>query len=118
MAGGHFARHLKKMRLLYARRRALLADALREAFGERIAIDLTAGGMHLIVRFPHARSAGDVALARRAQQAGLMCRALSERAWSRAGRRAGGQGLLMGFTNVASAQEARALAEQLRQALA
>jgi GntR family transcriptional regulator/MocR family aminotransferase len=113
MAGGHFARHLKKMRLLYARRRAFLAGALREAFGERIAIDLTAGGMHLIVRFPHMRGAGDIAMARRAQHAGLMCRALSERAHANDG----GQGLLMGFTNVASAQEARSLARRLRQAL-
>ena len=32
---GHFARHIKKMRLLYARRRAMLAAELRGVFGER-----------------------------------------------------------------------------------
>lgn len=120
MAGGHFARHLKKMRLLYARRRALLAVALHEAFGERITIDLTAGGMHLIVRFPRMgrkRGTGDVVMARHAEQAGLMCRALSERAQTSSGASAGGQGLLMGFTNVADAQQARTLARRLHEAL-
>jgi len=115
MAGGHFARHLKKMRLLYARRRALLATALRESFGERISIDLTAGGMHLIVRFtqPRGKGMGDVAMARRAQRAGLMCRPLSERALAHDC----GQGLLLGFTNVVSAQQARDLARQLHAAI-
>jgi len=115
MAGGHFARHLKKMRLLYARRRALLAGALREAFGERIAIDLTAGGMHLIVRIKGRRGAGfsDVAMARRAQQAGLMCRPLSERALAHPC----GQGLMVGFTNVTTAMQALELARRLDQAL-
>jgi len=34
MNEGHFARHLKRMRDLYAARRAALADALAAAFGE------------------------------------------------------------------------------------
>ena len=107
MAAGHFPRHLKKMRLLYARRRAMLASALRETFGDAITIDLTGGGMHLIVRFKKRR--GDQRLARRANQAGLMCRPLSERAVAHAC----GEGLLMGFTNVGSAEEAKRLSKNL-----
>jgi len=109
---GHFARHLKKMRLLYARRRTWLADALYAAFGERIHIDQTRGGMHLVVRI---RSrAGDRLLSRRAREIGLSCQPLSER-YAKAGRKQ--QGLLMGFTNVGSPSEANAIARRLRDAL-
>lgn len=109
---GHFARHLKKMRSLYARRRTWLADALHAAFSERIQIDQTRGGMHLIVRI---RSrAGDRSLSRRAREIGLSCQPLSER-YAKAGPKQ--QGLLMGFTNVGSPSEADAIARRLRDAL-
>ncbi|RKP43517.1 PLP-dependent aminotransferase family protein [Trinickia fusca] len=110
LAGGHFARHLKKMRLLYARRREWLVTALEQAFGERVHIDLTRGGMHLVVRV--VTRAGDKTLARRAQQAGLNCQPLSARYASGIGE----QGLLMGLTNVASAEQARGIASTLRKA--
>lgn len=111
LAGGHFARHLKKMRLLYGRRRAWLADALQETFGDRVHVDQTRGGMHLVVRVQ--AKAGDRTLARRAQRAGLNCQALSER---HAKPRRRDQALLMGFTNVATALEARQIARRLRDA--
>jgi GntR family transcriptional regulator/MocR family aminotransferase len=108
---GHFARHIKKMRLLYARRRAMLAAELQQAFGEAVHVELRSGGMHLIARFDGLGS--DAALSRRAQAAGLHCRALSERY---AGRPAL-EGLLMGFTNIASQAEAHVLVAKLRDAL-
>ena len=111
MREGHFSRHLKKMRLLYARRRSMLATALLKAFGHAVRIDLKSGGMHLIARFD-GHGHGDAELARRAQQAGLNCQPLS-------GRRIaanGDEGLLMGFTNIASAIEANRLAARLRAA--
>ncbi|MBP5119232.1 PLP-dependent aminotransferase family protein, partial [Pseudomonas protegens] len=43
---GHFARHLNKMRGLYARRRQWLVEALHQALGGRLQIDPQAGGMH------------------------------------------------------------------------
>jgi len=110
MAQGHFARHVKKMRLLYARRRALLVDALRQTFGDRVEIALSSGGMHLLMRLQDA--ADDVTLAHRAQQAGLSCQALSERSASSGGP----QGLMLGFTNIASATQAQQLARRLREA--
>jgi GntR family transcriptional regulator/MocR family aminotransferase len=108
---GHFARHLKKMRALYARRRAYLCDALIDALGPNVKIDSTRGGMHLVVRLR--RRANDVTLAGRAQAAGLNCQPLSPR-YAGAG---GDNALLMGFTNVASAEEAARLAARLARAL-
>ncbi len=113
MREGHFARHLKKMRLLYARRRAMLAEALQQAFGGAVALSLQGGGMHLIARFPAAKQA-DTALARRAQAAGLQAQPLSAR--GSAALRDGG--LLMGFTNVRTPAEARRIAKRLQVALA
>jgi len=112
MREGHFSRHLKKMRLLYARRRAMLAAALRKAFGDHVRIDLQSGGMHLIARF-HSRPESDGELAQRAQTAGLNCQPLSRRGTA-AFR---DQGLLMGFTNIGSAAHAQQLATRLRAAL-
>ncbi|RIX82038.1 PLP-dependent aminotransferase family protein [Acidovorax cavernicola] len=112
MRDGHFSRHLKKMRLLYARRRAMLVEALKKAFGDSVRIDLQAGGMHLIARF-ETHPDSDAVLARRAQEAGLNCQPLSGRGTASFGE----QGLLMGFTNVASPTQARQLATRLRAAL-
>jgi GntR family transcriptional regulator / MocR family aminotransferase len=112
MREGHFSRHLKKMRLLYARRRSMLAGALAKAFGEDVRIDLQSGGMHLIARFD-ARRASDEELARRAQLAGLNCQPLSARGTARFNDK----GLLIGFTNVGSAAQALQLATRLRDAL-
>jgi GntR family transcriptional regulator/MocR family aminotransferase len=109
---GHFPRHLKKMRLLYARRRAMLVAALLKAFGDAVRIDLQSGGMHLIARFDERRES-DVELAARAQKAGLNCQPLSERGTPGIC----GEGLLMGFTNVASGAQAQQLATKLRAAL-
>ena len=95
-----------------ARRRALLVEALHKAFGDGVRIDLQAGGMHLIARFEGHRDS-DVVLARRAQAAGLNCQPLSARGTTAVES----QGLLMGFTNVASPTQARQLATRLRAAL-
>lgn len=111
MTGGHFARHLKKMRLLYARRRAWLSEALKDQFGERMEIDQTKGGMHLVVRLR--TRLGDRELARRAREAGLNCPPLSDR-YAKARRES--RGLLMGFTNVTSFAQARQIARRLRDA--
>ena len=71
MAGGHFARHVKRMRGLYKRRRAALAEALSGHFP----VELASGGMHLLVRLPVGVDDGDVA--RRALASGLAPTALS-----------------------------------------
>jgi GntR family transcriptional regulator/MocR family aminotransferase len=110
IADGHFARHLRRMRVLYAARRRALVEALAEAFGDGVALELEAGGMHLLARFPGA--ADDGTLARRAAAAGLAPVALSSLAMAHDC----GQGLLLSFTNVPEG-DADALAERLRVAL-
>ena len=112
MREGHFSRHLKKMRLLYARRRAMLVAALLKAFGNHVRIDLESGGLHLIARFDRRRES-DKELARRAQLAGLNCQPLSARGTPSFRD----EGLLIGFTNITSAAHAQQLATKLRAAL-
>jgi GntR family transcriptional regulator / MocR family aminotransferase len=94
---GHFARHLKRMRGLYAGRRRALADALSAVFGDRLAVDIKPGGMHLVAWLRG--RACDVDVAKRAQAGGLAVEALSSRVLTHA--RA--QGLLLGFANVPEA---------------
>ncbi len=108
---GHFARHLKRMRALYAQRRGFLATALELVFGSALSVELQAGGIHLLARLDAAQD--DVALAARAQAAGLAVMALSQ--WAR--KYPCGSGLLLGFTNIASAEQALHLARRLATAL-
>ena len=111
MEQGHFGRHLRRMRSLYADRRQALAVALRAAFGDRIVLELEAGGMHLLVRFPGMQDDG--AVVRRALAAGLAPTALSGLSMAHDC----GQGLLLGFTNAPEA-EAESLVARLAQAVA
>jgi GntR family transcriptional regulator/MocR family aminotransferase len=94
MIDGHFARHLKQMRRLYAERRNALVSALRKVFGDRIVLDVPTGGMHVIGRIPGCRD--DVALAASAQRGGLGPFALS----SCAVGNSVDSGLLLSFTNI------------------
>ena len=110
MVDGHFARHIKRMRGLYAGRRQALAEALVAVLGDRVELDLRPGGMHLIARIN--TKASDVKLAKLAQIAGLGVDALSRRATTHACP----QGLLLGFTNVAEG-DALDLCERLERAI-
>jgi GntR family transcriptional regulator/MocR family aminotransferase len=65
MTEGHFARHIRRMRNLYAERRRALAEALADCFGARFGIEMQAaacasspGSMRgrTTARLPHARS--------------------------------------------------------------
>jgi GntR family transcriptional regulator/MocR family aminotransferase len=111
MTDGHFARHIRRMRALYAERRAALAAALDAAFGSRLAIVERAGGMHLVARLTDAR-ASDRAWVQRARARGLSPHALSACAVPPVTL----DGLLLGFTNVAAA-DAPAAARRLRDAV-
>ena len=102
MAGGHFARHVKRMRGLYARRRAALAAALSGHFP----VELSAGGMHLLIRLPDGTDDGDAA--RRAGRMGMAPAALSSLSIAHHP----GHGLLLGFTNVAE-ENAEAMVARL-----
>ncbi|MFO2465582.1 PLP-dependent aminotransferase family protein [Pseudomonas sp. 15FMM2] len=107
---GHFARHLKKMRSLYARRRQWLLDALQQHLGERMLINLQAGGMHLVAGL---REGDDVELAQRARAVGIAVEPLSQ--WYLEAEPK--CGLLLGFTNIASAEQAWTMAGRLAQVI-
>lgn len=106
IAEGHFARHLRRMRTLYASRRKALAAALEATFGPRVLLEMEAGGLHLLARFPDGPDDGT--LVRRSAAAGLAPTALSSLALAHDC----GQGLLLGFTNVPE-DAALGLAERL-----
>jgi GntR family transcriptional regulator/MocR family aminotransferase len=110
MTEGHFARHVKRMRDLYAARRQALGAALSAVFGADIKVDLKPGGMHLIVQCPD--GADDIQLAKLAQAAGLAVEALSSRTIAHPCGRA----LLLGFTNVAET-DATGLCRRLASAI-
>ncbi|MFT4053114.1 MAG: PLP-dependent aminotransferase family protein [Novosphingobium sp.] len=52
ITSGALRRHARKVRKIYAERRARFAEKLREAFGDRIAFDTPDGGLAFWVRFP------------------------------------------------------------------
>ncbi|NVZ23150.1 PLP-dependent aminotransferase family protein [Pseudomonas costantinii] len=109
---GHFTRHLKKMRQLYGLRRGLLVEALRVHCGEFLRVDEQAGGINLLARLLVA--VPDAVVAEAADGAGLAVQALS--GWTLGS--GGEQGVLMGFTNVATAQQATEVALVLRGVIA
>jgi GntR family transcriptional regulator/MocR family aminotransferase len=49
---GHFARHVRRMRVLYGERRAALVDSIREELGARAEVLGDEAGMHLAVTLP------------------------------------------------------------------
>jgi len=117
IAQGHFARHLKRMRALYAERREICARALEKAFGEKVRIERPSGGMHLVVLFNNVSGVpvDDLAVAARAQEAGLAVSALSS--WHIGARtKRTLRGVVLGFANVADEAEATRLVGQLRRA--
>jgi GntR family transcriptional regulator/MocR family aminotransferase len=108
---GHFARHIKRMRTLYAHRRAWLLEALKPYAGHGLSWRTDRGGMHLTVLLPP--DADDVRCARAARQAGLSVNALSD--WSQ--RKDGPPGLLASFTNIESPDAAAQAVARLVAAL-
>jgi GntR family transcriptional regulator / MocR family aminotransferase len=111
LAEGHFARHIKRMRSLYAERRGAMVAAVAEVFGERLRVELQQGGMHILAR-PQSR-ASDVVLVRRAFEHGLAPAVLSPFH----AERPKAAGLLLGFANT-PAETARREVQRLWQALA
>ena len=109
MEQGYFIRHLKKMRALYAERRQLLVDAMHDAFGDGAEAISPAAGLHLVMQLPgHRTSAARIAALAQAEGFGLQPLAL----WHMGAQSV--DGLLLGFTNVASKHMAASLAARLK----
>lgn len=109
---GHFAKHLRKMRALYAQRRAWLIEAVHSQIGSLLQVDVQAGGMHVIAR--PLTDMDDRQVALHAGTLGLAVQPLS--VWYLAATTQ--HALLMGFTNIRDLDEAHSLMKRLVQALA
>ncbi len=114
---GHFKRHIKRTREVYAERRSALLQALDARLADEIMLGPTEAGMHLALAFK--RQHNDEAIAQAALTRGIEVRALSqfyapqENAPLRDGTPSG---LVLGFASVPSA-ETRDGVETLRKVL-
>lgn len=106
---GHFGRHIQRMRRLYSNRRDATAAGLSAVLGSHLHIEPQPGGMHLVARMEGHQT--DRPLAARMLESGLYAHALSH--WSAAPDAQ--SGLLMSFTNIASAEQAEQLARRILQ---
>ncbi|MDB5530740.1 MAG: DNA-binding protein [Devosia sp.] len=104
---GHFARHIQRMRKLYAERRAATAGGLASALGKHVRIDSQPGGMHLILRLQGGQSDREVVARMRSE--GLYAEALSD--WMMGEE--GASALLVNFTNVDSQRTAETLGRRI-----
>lgn len=105
---GHFARHIQRMRALYAERRAAAIEGLESVLAQHVRIDSQPGGMHLILRLKGQRS--DRRLVARMRQEGLYAEALRDWALS---HDEGDSALLLGFTNIDSREAAHELGTRI-----
>jgi GntR family transcriptional regulator/MocR family aminotransferase len=94
MSEGHFARHIRRMRLLYAERRTALVDGLRKEFGSGLEIFGAQAGMYLSVILPGGFH--DLEVATRAARENLLLQPLSPAYIGGSPR----QGFVLGFGSV------------------
>lgn len=104
---GHFARHIQRMRKLYAERREATVAGLEGVLGNYMRIDSQPGGMHLILRLQGQQS--DRGLVARMLAEGLYAEALTD--WT--ARHDGTSALLLNFTNIDSQRTAENLARRI-----
>ncbi|MGL4860730.1 MAG: PLP-dependent aminotransferase family protein [Enterobacteriaceae bacterium] len=92
---GHYSAHIRRMRLLYGRRRAFLVSLIQQHLGPASldTFNHNAAGLHLILNLP--AGSDDVAIATAANQHGVLVRPLS-RYYLHPGEQ---RGLLMGFAS-------------------
>lgn len=115
---GHFYRHLKRMRQLYAERRGYLVQALTAVFPtEVLRVSHQVGGIQLCTKLNP--SLDDALIAQLAREQGLAIQALSD--WQVLRRERGDtlrpNGVLMGFPNIVSPQQAQHLCQCLGEIL-
>ncbi|WP_313686698.1 PLP-dependent aminotransferase family protein [Pantoea sp.] len=92
---GHYSAHIRRMRLLYAKRRAFLTDLIEEHMGKDALHPFTSNaGLHLILNLPD--NLDDVAVASEANKLGVLVRPLSR--YYHGAKRS--SGLLMGFASL------------------
>lgn len=91
---GHFARHIRKMRSLYAERRRTLVEALSAKLDGMLEVSGDPAGLQLLALLP--KGADDVGIANEAARRGIAVKALSQCCIRSAKR----PGLIIGFGNI------------------
>lgn len=107
---GHFKRHIRKMRTLYANRQDALLDAIRRTLGDVIEISGSNAGLHLVGRLP--KGVDDTAVSAHLDEHGIIALPLSF--YSTRPLRRGG--LLLGYGCV-SEDEIRESVQRMAEAL-
>lgn len=103
MTEGHFASHIRRMRLLYAERLQLLQAAIDRHFGDGVTLTGGEAGLHLALGLP--AQCDDLAISRAARTAGIVARPLSRYYMNSEAAR---NGLLLGYACVPNEQIAPA----------
>lgn len=100
---GHFARHIRRMRVLYHERRSVLVDSISKELGSMVEVVGSEAGMHLAVTLP--KRSRDVEIAERAARENLWIWPLSPSYLGEASR----SGFVLGFGSTAAAEIPRAV---------
>jgi GntR family transcriptional regulator/MocR family aminotransferase len=108
---GHFARHIRRMRLLYDERRTALVDSLRNEFGSSLNVHGSEAGMHLVVTL--SKGFRDHEVAARAARQKLWLTPLSPAYLGKARR----HGFILGFGSTRATEMPQAVG-RFRDALA
>jgi GntR family transcriptional regulator/MocR family aminotransferase len=95
---GHFARHIRRMRMLYMERRNLLGEAIRKQPGNMLEVVDAEAGMHLVGLLPP--GVNDRLVSRKAADAGISTIPLSSCYLKRPSR----GGLVLGYGGTDAAQ--------------
>ena len=91
IVNGHFARHIRRMRVLYRERRSALVDCVRKELGSAVEVMGDAAGMYLTVTLP--QGSRDLEIAERAARQNLRIWPLSSSYMGEEPR----QGFILGF---------------------
>ncbi|MGE8704740.1 MAG: PLP-dependent aminotransferase family protein [Achromobacter sp.] len=93
---GHYAAHIRRMRMLYGRRRAMLVNLIERRLGsDWLHRDASMAGLHLVLTLPE--DMDDLRVVEVARSKGVLTRALSRYYVNEEGRR---PGLLLGYACV------------------
>jgi GntR family transcriptional regulator/MocR family aminotransferase len=105
MREGHLLRHLRRMRKLYAERRAALIDAITTLMPDELIVSSAATGLHLVALFTESLRArmSDEQAAKMLRQAGIHVQPLSQNHLEPSAR----QGLVFGYGRLPAADAFR-----------
>jgi GntR family transcriptional regulator/MocR family aminotransferase len=95
---GHFARHIRRMRMLYMERRIALGETIRSELGKLLEVVDAEAGMHLVALLPP--GVNDKTVSRKAAEAGISAIPLSSCYLKRSPR----GGLVLGYGGTDKAQ--------------